>query len=179
MPIKSKIRTVPNYPKKGIMFRDITTLIKDPVGLRLVIDNLTQRYSNVKYDFNTVVGIESRGFIIGSALAYTLEKGFIPIRKKGKLPAEVVQSAIKQAPRTYVMGARSSAYDLKLDGTRTYLATDGCGVETIDFVTRQRRPPTASTRSTRARARRRSRHSRRSSSSVSTRRIHSGSREKP
>jgi len=90
MPIKSKIRTVPNYPKKGIMFRDITTLIKDPVGLRLVIDNLTQRYSNVKYDFNTVVGIESRGFIIGSALAYTLEKGFIPIRKKGKLPAEVV-----------------------------------------------------------------------------------------
>ncbi len=89
MTIKSKIRTVPNYPKKGIMFRDITTLIKDPVGFRLVIDSLTQRYLHEKYDFDTIVGIESRGFIIGAVLAYTLGKGFIPIRKKGKLPAEV------------------------------------------------------------------------------------------
>lgn len=90
MSIKSKIRTVPNYPKKGIMFRDITTLIKDPVGFRLVIDQLTQRYINEEYRFNVIVGIESRGFIIGGALAYTLGKGFVPIRKKGKLPAEVV-----------------------------------------------------------------------------------------
>jgi adenine phosphoribosyltransferase len=89
MPIKSKIRTVPNYPKKGIMFRDITTLIKDPVGFRLVIDNMTQRYIHDAYEFNLIVGIESRGFIIGGALAYTLGKGFVPIRKKGKLPAEV------------------------------------------------------------------------------------------
>jgi adenine phosphoribosyltransferase len=90
MPIKSKIRTIPNYPKKGIMFRDITTLIKDPVGFRLVIDTLTQRYTHGDFKFDTIVGIESRGFIIGSALAYTLGKGFIPIRKKGKLPAEVI-----------------------------------------------------------------------------------------
>jgi adenine phosphoribosyltransferase len=90
MTIKSKIRTVPDYPKKGIMFRDITTLIKDPVGFRLVIDTLTQRYIHANFSFDTIVGIESRGFIIGSALAYTLGKGFIPIRKKGKLPAEVV-----------------------------------------------------------------------------------------
>jgi adenine phosphoribosyltransferase len=90
MPIKSKIRTIPDYPKKGIMFRDITTLIKDPVGFRLVIDSLTQRYIHADFRFDTVVGIESRGFIIGAALAYTLGKGFIPIRKKGKLPAEVV-----------------------------------------------------------------------------------------
>jgi len=90
MMIKSKIRTIPDYPKKGIMFRDITTLIKDPVGFRLVIDSLTQRYINADFNFATIVGIESRGFIIGSALAYTLGKGFIPIRKKGKLPAEVV-----------------------------------------------------------------------------------------
>lgn len=89
MPIKSKIRTIPDYPKKGIMFRDITTLIKDPVGFRLVVDSLTQRYTHSGVAFDTVVGIESRGFIIGSALAYTLGKGFIPIRKKGKLPAEV------------------------------------------------------------------------------------------
>ena len=89
MPIKSKIRTIPDYPKKGIMFRDITTLIKDPVGFRLVIDNFTKRYKE-SADFDVVVGIESRGFIMGGALAYTLGKGFVPIRKKGKLPAEKV-----------------------------------------------------------------------------------------
>jgi len=90
MPIKSKIRTVPDYPKKGIMFRDITTLIKDPVGFRLVIDSLTQRYIQGDVEFDVIVGIESRGFIMGGALAYTLGKGFVPIRKKGKLPADVV-----------------------------------------------------------------------------------------
>jgi len=89
MSIKSKIRTIPDYPKKGIMFRDITTLIKDPVGFRLVIDSLTQRYIHADFKFDTIVGIESRGFIIGSALAYTLGKGFIPVRKKGKLPGDV------------------------------------------------------------------------------------------
>ncbi len=91
MPIKSRIRTVPDYPKKGIMFRDITTLLKDPVGFRLMIDNLTQRYIQGDIQFDCIVGIEARGFIIGGALSYTLGKGFIPIRKLGKLPAEVVR----------------------------------------------------------------------------------------
>jgi adenine phosphoribosyltransferase len=90
MPIKSRIRTIPDHPKKGIMFRDITTLIKDPVGFRLVIDNFTQRYITDNVDFDVIVGIEARGFIIGGALSYTLGKGFVPIRKVGKLPAEVV-----------------------------------------------------------------------------------------
>jgi len=90
MPIKSKIRTVPDYPKKGIMFRDITTLIQDPVGFRLVIDNLTQRYLADTIEYDVIAGIEARGFIMGGALSYTLGKGFVPIRKKGKLPAEVV-----------------------------------------------------------------------------------------
>jgi len=90
MSIKSKIRTVPDYPKKGIMFRDITTLIKDPVGFKLVIDNLTQRYAKGDVKFDMIVGIESRGFIIGGALAYTLGKGFVPVRKKGKLPADKI-----------------------------------------------------------------------------------------
>lgn len=90
MPIKSRIRTIPDHPKKGIMFRDITTLIKDPVGFRLVIDNFTQRYITGDIDFDIIVGIEARGFIIGGALSYTLGKGFVPIRKVGKLPAEVV-----------------------------------------------------------------------------------------
>ncbi|RJR15384.1 MAG: adenine phosphoribosyltransferase [Nitrospiraceae bacterium] len=89
MPIKSKIRTIPDHPKKGIMFRDITTLIKDPVGFRLVIDNFTQRYITNNIDFDLIVGIEARGFIIGGALSYTLGRGFVPIRKIGKLPADV------------------------------------------------------------------------------------------
>ncbi|MEI6639324.1 MAG: adenine phosphoribosyltransferase [Chlorobium sp.] len=90
MPIKSLIRSIPDYPKKGILFRDITTLIKDPVGFRLVIDNLTQRYRQEEMNFDVVVGIEARGFIIGGALAYALGKGFVPVRKPGKLPADVV-----------------------------------------------------------------------------------------
>src|SRR3989304_8455905 len=91
MTIKSRIRTVPDYPKKGILFRDITTLIKDPVGFRLVIDSLTQRYIKGDIQLDLIVGIEARGFIIGGALSYTLGKGFVPIRKLGKLPAEVVR----------------------------------------------------------------------------------------
>lgn len=90
MYIKEKIRTIPDYPKKGIMFRDITTLLKDPVGFRMVIDHFTQRYVKGDVVFDTIVGIESRGFIIGGALAYTLGKGFVPIRKFGKLPAQKI-----------------------------------------------------------------------------------------
>jgi adenine phosphoribosyltransferase len=86
MPIKSRIRTVPHWPKKGIMFRDITTLLKDPVGLKICIDDFVKRYE--KQDIDIVVGIDSRGFILGGALAYLLNKGFVPVRKKGKLPAE-------------------------------------------------------------------------------------------
>ena len=86
--IKAKIRTVPHWPKKGIMFRDITTLIKDPAGLKETIDLLYERYKDKKID--KVVGIESRGFIFGAPLAYLLGCGFVPVRKPGKLPAECV-----------------------------------------------------------------------------------------
>lgn len=88
MPIKSRIRTVPHYPKQGVMFRDITTLLKDPVGFRVTINELVNRYTGVKVD--RVAGIEARGFIVGAALAFQLGVGFVPIRKKGKLPAETV-----------------------------------------------------------------------------------------
>ncbi len=109
MPIKSRIRTIPDYPKKGIMFRDITSLIKDPVGFRLVIDNLTQRYISEVTEFDTIVGIESRGFIIGGALAYTLGKGFIPIRKKGKLPGKTVSQEYELEYGTDVMEIHDDA----------------------------------------------------------------------
>jgi adenine phosphoribosyltransferase len=88
MTIKSRIRTVPNYPKPNIQFRDITTLLKDPIGLRATVDELARRYKDVKID--KVAAIESRGFILGAPLAYVLGKGFIPIRKKGKLPAATI-----------------------------------------------------------------------------------------
>jgi len=86
--IKSHIRTVPHYPKQGIMFRDITTLLKDPVGFRVTIQEIVNRYSGQRID--KVAGIESRGFIIGAPVAFSLGVGFVPIRKKGKLPAEAV-----------------------------------------------------------------------------------------
>ena len=86
MSIKSLIRTIPHYPKPGIMFRDITTLLKDAVGFKLAIDALAQRYAEAKPD--KVAGIESRGFIVGGALAHRLGLGFVAIRKRGKLPGE-------------------------------------------------------------------------------------------
>jgi adenine phosphoribosyltransferase len=85
MPIKSRIRTVPHWPKKGIMFRDITTLLKDPVGLKICIEDFVKKYKDT--DLDVIVGIDSRGFILGGAIAYLLGKGFVPVRKKGKLPA--------------------------------------------------------------------------------------------
>jgi len=84
--IKSKIRTIPHWPKKDIMFRDITTLLKSPEGLKETVDLFHERYANKKID--TVVGIEARGFILGAPLAYLLGCGFVPVRKPGKLPAE-------------------------------------------------------------------------------------------
>lgn len=88
MPIKSRIRTIPHYPEPGVMFRDITTLLKDPVGFRITVQELANRYAAMKID--KVAGIESRGFILGAPLAYLLGLGFVPIRKKGKLPAETI-----------------------------------------------------------------------------------------
>lgn len=86
--MKNLIRSIPNHPKPGIIFRDITTLIKDPNGLNLIVKEFHERYDGMKID--KVAGIEARGFIIGSALAYALGVGFIPIRKKGKLPAKTI-----------------------------------------------------------------------------------------
>ena len=78
------IRTIPDFPKKGIMFKDITTLLNDNEAFKGLIDFLKNRYEDKNIDF--VAGIESRGFIFGSALAYALGAGFVPVRKKGKLP---------------------------------------------------------------------------------------------
>jgi len=86
--IAKLIRTIPHYPKEGIMFRDITTLLKDPEGFKTTINMLVAKYKDSPIDY--IAGIEARGFILGSALAYALGKGFIPVRKKGKLPGKTI-----------------------------------------------------------------------------------------
>jgi adenine phosphoribosyltransferase len=87
--LREMIRTVPDFPKKGIMFRDITTLIGDHGAFRRSIGLLAERYKNAGVD--KVVSVESRGFIFGAPLAYALDAGFVPIRKPGKLPAAVTR----------------------------------------------------------------------------------------
>ncbi|AFZ60800.1 adenine phosphoribosyltransferase [Anabaena cylindrica FACHB-243] len=89
MDLKSLIRDIPDFPQPGILFRDITTLLRDPEGLRYTIDFLTQKCIESEFQIDCVVGMESRGFIFGAPLAYKLGSGFIPVRKKGKLPAAV------------------------------------------------------------------------------------------
>ncbi len=87
--LKKLIREVPDFPKPGILFYDITTLLKDRLGFARLIDALTEHYINDNIDL--VLGIEARGFIFGPALAYRLNAGFVPVRKPKKLPAEVLQ----------------------------------------------------------------------------------------
>jgi adenine phosphoribosyltransferase len=87
--LKKLIREVPDFPKKGILFYDITTLLKDKVGFATLIDALSERYIGKEIDL--VLGMEARGFIFGPALAYRLNAGFVPVRKPGKLPAETAK----------------------------------------------------------------------------------------
>lgn len=87
MDLKSLIRDIPDFPKPGILFRDITTLLRDPDGLRYTIDTLAEHFADASVDY--VLGMESRGFIVGTPLAHQLGAGFIPVRKSGKLPAAV------------------------------------------------------------------------------------------
>src|SRR5213079_3726676 len=89
--LKAAIRTIPDYPKPGIMFRDITTLLGNARAFRRVVDELVQPWAGMKID--KVAGIEARGFIIGGAVAHQVSAGFVPIRKKGKLPHKRVRMA--------------------------------------------------------------------------------------
>jgi adenine phosphoribosyltransferase len=117
--IKSLIRTVPHYPHQGIMFRDITTLLKDPAGLRDMVVKIVNRYKDMQID--KVVGIESRGFIVGTPVAYELNLGFVPIRKRGKLPSETIG-------RDYELEYGSDRIEVHLDaikkGDRVLLVDD-------------------------------------------------------
>ncbi|EJP21435.1 adenine phosphoribosyltransferase [Peptostreptococcaceae bacterium AS15] len=89
MDLRDKIRQIPNFPKEGIVFRDITTLIKDKNAFKQAVDEIVSDLKDKKIDY--IVGPEARGFLMGSAVAYALGVGFVPVRKKGKLPGEVIQ----------------------------------------------------------------------------------------
>ncbi len=87
--VKDYIRTIPDFPKPGILFRDVTTLFGDARGFRLAVDQLLHPYTG--QDIDKVAGLEARGFILGGAVAHQLGKGFVPIRKKGKLPGKTIE----------------------------------------------------------------------------------------
>ena len=91
MDLKSFVRTIENYPIEGISFKDITTLLKEPVAFRNVVDQISNHYKDK--GITKIVSLESRGFIVGGAVAYCINAGFVPIRKKGKLPAEVLNQS--------------------------------------------------------------------------------------
>ncbi|ARE41053.1 Adenine phosphoribosyltransferase [Rhodovulum sp. P5] len=86
--VKDYIRTIVDFPHEGIMFRDVTTLFADPRGFRMAIDQMLHPYAGAQID--KVVGLEARGFILGGAIAHQLSRGFVPVRKKGKLPAATI-----------------------------------------------------------------------------------------
>ena len=89
--IEEYVRTIPDFPEPGIMFRDVTSVLQDPDGLKLSIDSMIKLLDGV--DFDIIAGAESRGFIFGMPIAYALGKAFIPVRKKGKLPLETVEES--------------------------------------------------------------------------------------
>ncbi|MEQ1811460.1 MAG: adenine phosphoribosyltransferase [Terricaulis sp.] len=109
MDIRKSIRTIADYPKPGIMFRDITTLLADARSFRRAIDELVQPFAGRKID--KVAGIEARGFILGGAVAHQLSAGFIPIRKKGKLPAETLR-------QTYALEYGTDEVEIHVDAVK-------------------------------------------------------------
>ncbi len=88
--VEDYIRTIPDFPEEGIMFRDITTVLQDADGFHLAIDEMQKKLADTEFD--VIVGAESRGFIFGAPLAYNMKKAFVPVRKKGKLPCETIEA---------------------------------------------------------------------------------------
>ena len=107
--VEDYIRTIPDFPHTGIMFRDVTTLFADPRGLRLAIDQMLHPYAGV--DVDKVIGLEARGFILAGAIAHQLGKGFIPIRKQGKLPGRTISQAYTLEYGTAVMEIHEDAIE--------------------------------------------------------------------
>jgi len=132
--LKSRIRHVPDFPKPGILFYDVTTLLRDPQGFRMAVDSLATPYQGQRID--VVVGIESRGFILGSAVADRIGAGFVPVRKLGKLPSATVRAS-------YALEYGNDSLEMHKDGVERgqrvlvvddLLATGGTARATVDLV---------------------------------------------
>ena len=117
--LKNYIRTIPDYPKPGIQFRDVTTLIGDARGFRIAVDQMVQPWAGAKID--TVAGVEARGFILGGAVAHQLSVGFAPVRKKGKLPHKTL---IEEYELEYGQDAVEIHIDAVSEGDRVLLVDD-------------------------------------------------------
>jgi adenine phosphoribosyltransferase len=132
--LKTRIRHVPDFPKPGILFYDVTTLLRDPEGFRLAVDSMSAPYTGSRID--VVVGIESRGFILGSAVADRLRAGFVPVRKLGKLPSATIRAS-------YALEYGNDSLEMHKDGVERgqrvlvvddLLATGGTARATVDLV---------------------------------------------
>lgn len=136
MDLKSLIRDIPDFPKPGILFRDITTLLRDPAGLRYTIDTLADKCADLAPDY--VVGMESRGFIFGTPLAYKLGAGFIPVRKPGKLPGRVhsVEYQLEYGTDSLEMHQDALHGDCRVLIVDDLIATGGTAAATAELIQR-------------------------------------------
>ncbi|MEJ2143879.1 MAG: adenine phosphoribosyltransferase [Acidobacteriota bacterium] len=132
--LKQIIREVPDFPKPGILFYDVTTLFKDPEGLRRVVDLLTGRYQD--RGIRKIIGIESRGFILGPILAYNLGAGFVPVRKKGKLPAKTLSVSYELEYGVDTLEIHEDAVEPgeKVLVVDDLIATGGTAAATVEMV---------------------------------------------
>jgi adenine phosphoribosyltransferase len=134
MDLKTLIRTIPNFPEEGVLFRDITPVLQDSEGLKAAINQMQDCFKDI--DFDLIVGPESRGFIFGVPLAYNLNKGFIPVRKKGKLPYNTIQ-------KEYALEYGTAIVEMHIDAIKPgqkivvvddLLATGGTSKAIVDLV---------------------------------------------
>src|SRR5881628_485476 len=133
-PLKKLIREIPDFPKKGILFYDITTLLKDKLGFATLIDALAEYYLPKKVDL--ILGMEARGFIFGPALAYRLNAGFVPVRKPGKLPAETtkVEYALEYGTNTLEVHRDAIQPGQRVIIVDDLLATGGTAAATVTLA---------------------------------------------
>ena len=134
MDLRDKIRSIQDFPQEGVLFRDITTLLKDAEGMKEAIDQMTAKLEGV--DFDLVLGPESRGFIFGMPVAYNMGKGFVPVRKAGKLPAEVVSKeyALEYGTATIEMHKDAIQPGQKVVIVDDLMATGGTAKAIVEMV---------------------------------------------
>ncbi|TCK97798.1 adenine phosphoribosyltransferase [Natranaerovirga hydrolytica] len=134
MDLKGLVRDVPDFPKEGIVFRDITTILQSPKGLKWAIETMEKSLKDIEFDY--IIGPESRGFIFGVPLAYNLGKGFIPVRKEGKLPYKTKRKEYDLEYGTAVIEIHTDAFKpgQKVVIVDDLLATGGTSKATIDLV---------------------------------------------